>query len=240
METKDLFGQAWDGKKKAVTFSFDDGVTQDIRLIEILNKYDLKATFNINSGLLGRKNELVRNGVTIRHDKIDPTELKEIYQGHEIAAHTLTHPNLTTLDREEIIRQVERDRVALSELCGYEVVGMAYPCGGVNNDDRVAEIIKNNTGIKYARTITSTHSFDRQENLFRFDPTVYYIENELNAVVDSFLKSDPTEMELLYIWGHSYEMDAGYISWERFDEVCRRLSGHADVFYGTNKDVLLV
>ena len=240
METKDLLSQAWDGKKKAVTFSFDDGVTQDIRLIEILNKYNLKATFNINSSLLGKKNELVRNGKTVRHDKIDPDDLKSIYEGHEIAAHTLTHPNLTTLDREEIIRQVECDRLALSELCGYEVVGMAYPCGGVNNDDRVAEIIKNNTGIKYARTITSTHSFDRQENLFRFDPTVYYIENKLDAVVDSFLKSDPTEMELLYIWGHSYELDAGYISWERFDEVCRRLAGHPDVFYGTNKDVLLV
>ena len=35
------------GKKKAVTFSFDDGVTQDIRAIEILNKYGLKATFNL-------------------------------------------------------------------------------------------------------------------------------------------------------------------------------------------------
>ena len=31
----------WNGKKKAVTFSFDDGVTQDIRLIEILNRYGL-------------------------------------------------------------------------------------------------------------------------------------------------------------------------------------------------------
>ena len=237
--TKEFDRRIWGGKKKAITFSFDDGVTQDIRLIEILNKYDLKATFNINSSLLGRKNELVRNGKAVRHDKIAPYDLKRIYEGHEIAAHTLTHPNLTTLDREEIIKQVELDRRALSDLCGYEVVGMAYPCGGVNNDDRVAEIIKTNTGIKYARTITSTHSFDRQENLFRFNPTVYYIENELDAVIDSFFKSDSTERELLYIWGHSYEMDAGYISWDRFDEVCRRLSGHEDVFYGTNKDVLL-
>ena len=28
-------------KKKAITFSYDDGVTQDIRLIELLNKYNL-------------------------------------------------------------------------------------------------------------------------------------------------------------------------------------------------------
>ncbi|HNX14524.1 MAG TPA: polysaccharide deacetylase, partial [Oscillospiraceae bacterium] len=36
----------FDNKKKAVTFSYDDGVTQDIRLIELFNKYGMKATFN--------------------------------------------------------------------------------------------------------------------------------------------------------------------------------------------------
>ena len=41
------------GINKAITFSYDDGVTQDKRLIEIFNKYGLKATFNLNSELLG-------------------------------------------------------------------------------------------------------------------------------------------------------------------------------------------
>ena len=41
------------GKTKAVTFSFDDGVTQDVRLIGILDRYGLKATFNLNPSLLG-------------------------------------------------------------------------------------------------------------------------------------------------------------------------------------------
>ena len=31
----------WHGKKKAITFSFDDGVMQDIRTIEILDKYGI-------------------------------------------------------------------------------------------------------------------------------------------------------------------------------------------------------
>ena len=70
----------WNNKKKAVTFSFDDGVTQDIRLIEILNKYGLKGTFNLNSGLLGQPNELVRNDHLIRHDKIAPEKIKDVYQ----------------------------------------------------------------------------------------------------------------------------------------------------------------
>ena len=46
--------------KKAITFSYDDGVTQDIQLIELLNKYNLKCTFNLNSELLGTNNILAR------------------------------------------------------------------------------------------------------------------------------------------------------------------------------------
>ena len=229
----------WCGKKKAVTFSFDDGVTQDIRLIEILNRYNLKGTFNINSDLLGKAGELVRNDRNVRHDKIQICDFRKVYDGHEVAVHTLTHPNLTTLDEKEIIRQVEEDRIKLSELCGYEVVGMAYPCGGVNNDDRVAKVIRENTGVKYARTITSTYNFDRQSNLFRFNPSVYYVEENLEEVIDAFLASEKDEPQLLYIWGHSYEMDAEYISWEKFEYLCKKLANKSDIFYGTNKEVLL-
>jgi peptidoglycan/xylan/chitin deacetylase (PgdA/CDA1 family) len=197
----------------------------------------LKGTFNINSELLGKAGQLERGGKNVRHDKVNSYDLRDIYKGHEVAAHTLTHPNLTRLSSEEVIRQVEEDRKNLSRLCGYEVVGMAYPCGGVNNDERVAQIIKNNTGIKYARTITSTHSFEGQDNLFRFNPTVYYIEENLEDIVESFLALETEEPSLLYIWGHSYEMDAEYISWEKFEKICARLAGRSEIFYGTNKEV---
>ena len=229
----------WNGKKKAITFSFDDGVRQDIRLIEILNKYNLKSTFNLNSELLGIVGTAEGNGKTIRIDMVCKDEIKSLYNGHEVAAHTLTHPNLTTLDKDQVIYQVEKDRNNLSELCGYEVVGMAYPCGGINNNETVAKIIKENTGVKYARTITSTYQFDRQSNLYRFNPSVYYINPDFEKVVDKFLSLDEDTPQLLYIWGHSYEMDLEYISWEKFEEICAKLSNKSDVFYGTNKEVLL-
>lgn len=228
----------WKGKKKAVTFSFDDGVTQDIRLIEMLNRYGLKGTFNLNSGLLGLPGGLERNNRKVNHTKIKASEVKALYEGHEIAVHSLTHPTLVGLDEETIIRQVEEDRKALEQLCGYPIVGMAYPNGP--NDDRVAKIIADNSPIRYSRTVTSTYSFvPQKENLLRYNPTVYYIEDCLEEIVDKFLASEGEEEQLLYIWGHSYEMDAEYISWEKFEEICKKLSGHEDIFYGTNKEVLL-
>ena len=39
-----------DGKAKALTLSYDDGVEQDEHLLEIVLKHGLKGTFNINSG----------------------------------------------------------------------------------------------------------------------------------------------------------------------------------------------
>ncbi|MEE0970470.1 MAG: polysaccharide deacetylase family protein, partial [Clostridia bacterium] len=205
-------------KLKAVTFSYDDGVTQDIRLIELLNKYNLKCTFNINSELLSHRGILIRNNQRISHYKIHPEDLKYVYEGHEVAVHTLTHPNLTNCDDNEVIRQVETDRLNLSELAGYEVVGMAYPCGGVNNDERVAEIIKNNTGVKYSRTITSTNSFDIQENLYRFNPSVYHIEFEkMMQLGREFVELKTDTPKIFYIWGHSYEMDFGADNWVKLE-----------------------
>ena len=44
-----------EGKTKAVTLSYDDGVTQDKRLAELFRSHGLKCTFNLNAGLCGHK-----------------------------------------------------------------------------------------------------------------------------------------------------------------------------------------
>ena len=202
---------------KAVTFSFDDGVTQDKRLIEILNKYGLKATFNLNSALLGTNGELNRNAHIVRHDKNPADKVAEIYRGHEVAVHTLVHPNLTELSDEGVIWQVEEDRKLLESLVGYDV-----RC------------------IRFARTITSSDSFDIPDNLLRYNPTVYYIEKDkLFSLGEKFLNLKADKPQVLYVWGHSYEMDAEYISWREFEEFCKMISGKDDIFYGTNGQIFL-
>ena len=226
--------------KKAITFSYDDGVVQDIRLVELFNKYNLKCTFNINSELLGTTNQLIRQGQRICHYKIHPRDVKDLYEGHEVAAHTLTHPLLPSLTDEEVIYQVEEDRKKLSGMVGYDVVGMAYPCGRENNDDRVAATIKSNTNIRYARTIIENFSFDVQDNLYRFNPTVYHLRfDKMTELAEQFLNSNPEKPQIFYIWGHSYEMDFDTKNWYQLEEFFKLISNRDDVFYGTNKEILL-
>ena len=184
---------------------------------------------------------MIREGQRISHYKIHPQDVKYVYEGHEVAVHTLTHPNLTQLDEETIINQVEQDRLNLSELTEYEVIGMAYPCGGVNNDERVAALIQKNTPIQYARTITSTLSFELQKgNLLRFNPTLHFLNEKTEETVENFLNLQADEPQLLYIWGHSYELDYSDERWERLEKLCQKLAGREDIFYGTNKEVLIV
>ena len=227
----------WNGKKKAITFSFDDGVLQDIRAIEILDKYGLKATFNLNSGKFGTKNPYESNGRVVERTLIEPTQVKELYKNHEVAVHTVGHFNLTELPLSCVTWQVEKDREMLESLIGKEIRCMAYPCGGVNNNDEVAETIKNTTKIRFARTITSTYSFDLQENLLRFNPTVHFKDKGLFDLAEEFIALKTDEPKIFYIWGHTYELDATDGAWEQFEEFCKLISGKEDIFYGINQEV---
>ena len=228
------------GKMKAITFSYDDAVTQDQRLIHLFNKYGLKGTFNLNSDLLGKPGSLVREDVTVAHVKPRAQEIAKIYEGHEVAGHTLTHPLLPQQSDEEIIRQVEQDRLALSDIVGYEVVGFAYPGGGVNFNQHVADVIRENTGVKYARTTVSSGNFDVQDDLFVFKPSVYHHKEwgAMERLADAFLALKPDKPQIFYIWGHAYEFDI-YNDWDRFEAFLQKIAGHDDVFYGTNAQVLL-
>ena len=226
----------WNGKMKALTFSYDDGTLQDRRLVEIFNKYGLKATFNLNSGLFGYRGRLNVEGVLTETNKVFDEEIKGLYDGHEVAGHTLHHPTLNQIGDEDVIRQVEDDRKYLQELVGYNVCGMAYPCGGV--DDRVVKLIEDNTGIRYARTTLSTYNYELQEDLLRFNPTISHYEfDKMVELGEEFLRLEPDRPQLYYIWGHSYEFDT-YQTWERFEEFCKMMSNHDDIFYGTNYQVL--
>ena len=79
-----------EGKLKAVTFSYDDGVRADIRFSDILSAHGLKGTFNINSSRVSVNGE----------GCLSYKELKEyiLDRGHEVAVHGACH-RASTLQR---------------------------------------------------------------------------------------------------------------------------------------------
>jgi len=223
-----------EGKTKVLTFSYDDEVTQDRRFVEILNKYGLKCTFNLNSGTFGLTGKCThyKNGVTVDHNKIERDEAKELYKGHEIAVHTVNHPHPDKLSDDEFRKEVADDKAALTEIAGYEVKGMAYPYGYF---DKRLENIMEECGIVYSRTVEDTYNFSIPKNFLEWHPTINFGEKGFDELVDKFLE-DSEEPKLFYIWGHTYEFDA-YNSWDRFEEFCKKIAGREDVLYATNMEV---
>jgi hypothetical protein len=115
------------GKTKAVTFSYDDGVNCDEKMIGILNSCGLRGTFNLNSGQLRDTvcwptkdgKEMIR--VVNRED------VARIYEGHEVAIHGLTHPFWSAMPKERALYEMLQDKTNLEQIVGYPVRGLAYP-----------------------------------------------------------------------------------------------------------------
>ena len=222
---------------KFLTFSFDDGTVEDRRLIALFDRYGLRGTFNLNSGKFGVRREIVHEGIPVHHYVIEQEEAKTLYQNHEGAAHTVHHPNLVKISREEVIHEVADDCRALEELTGQQILGMAYPGAGLYYTQEVADIIRENTQIRYARGCKNHHTFKLPENLMLWEPTCHQNDPQLLELGRAFVQADASEEDLLfYVWGHSFEFEK-FKSWDLFERFCEMMAGKPDIEYVTNGEV---
>jgi peptidoglycan/xylan/chitin deacetylase (PgdA/CDA1 family) len=225
------------GAMKALTLSYDDGVEQDRKLVEILNRHGIKATFNLNSGIQSGASGWVNQDIEGRDVSIRRMNirgLKELYAGHEVAVHGLTHPHLENLDGESIRNELEQDRLNLERIFGTAPRGMAYPFGRYN-----ALVLKTvaDCGFVYARGVKASYSFDIPAELFAYRPTCHHADPRLMELAERFIALKPAVPQVFYVWGHSYEFDTGR-NWQLIEEFCRCMAGRGDIFYATNIQAL--
>ncbi|MCR4875810.1 MAG: polysaccharide deacetylase family protein [Clostridiales bacterium] len=206
------------GKHKALTMSYDDGRTQDRRLVEIFNKYGIRGTFHLNSGYIGRD------------DRVTAEEIKTLYVGHEVSCHTVTHPTIARCPVPEVAWEVLEDRKKLEAWCGYPVRGLSYPNGSVSKD---IEKLLPLCGIRYSRVVGSSDSFALPENPMRWQATCHH-NHLLLEHGEEFLKLFKKQyLYLMYVWGHSYEFDDRN-NWGLMEDFCRMMGGKDDIWYCTN------
>jgi peptidoglycan/xylan/chitin deacetylase (PgdA/CDA1 family) len=220
-------------KMKALTLSYDDGIEQDRKLVEILNRYGIKCTFNLNSGIQSKANKWQKNDVLIQRMNVE--SLPDLYKGHEIAVHSLTHPHLEDLDEETVINELKQDKINLERIFNTKIFGMAYPYGTFN--DEVVKAV-GHCGLRYARGVQSTYSFDIPKDLLRYQPTIMHTDPKLMELAETFIKLKPSTPQVFYLWGHSYEFDTDR-NWHVIEDFCRLISGKDDIFYATNAESLL-
>ncbi len=222
-------------KYRAVTLSYDDGVRQDKRLISILNKGGLKATFNINSGIFSDERSAEERG------RMTKEEAFELYNnsGHEVAIHGFKHVSLDAVDPAQATYDVLKDREELEKMFGCIIRGMAYANGAY--DDTVVEIVKN-CGILYSRTVISTEKFDIPIDWLRLPATCHHNNPRLMELAKIFIETPLSQYNwgrnprLFYLWGHSYEFDNNN-NWNVIEEFAEYVGNREDVWYATNYEV---
>ena len=224
------------GLCKALTLSYDDGVEQDARLIEIMNKYGLKGTFNLSGGLFAPEGTVYPEGQI--HRRMTKSAAYELYagSGHEVALHAYTHPDLTLLSHGTAAYQIVKDREALEEMFGRIVRGMAYPYG--TNSADTADLLRH-CGVAYCRTVEATCRFDIPIDWLRMPSTCHHDHPRLMELAEEFL-AEPnyhwSRPKLFYLWGHSYEFEAND-NWHVIEKFAATVGGKADIWYATNIEI---
>ena len=211
------------GKHFAVTFSYDDGDKADRRLVDIFNNYGMKATFNLIPSRF--------DGETV----VSSGELRSLYDGHEIACPSYSHPHLARLPLTGQSREIALGRLSLERLSGRLVRGMATPYGEKNDDTIVA---MKAAGMAYCRNAGVSGGLSVPADFLDWTPSCHH--TGAPAVIEKFRNEwihQPWQYGgLLFIWGHSFEFDRAD-NWELAEQICSSLAGIDDVWFATNIEI---
>lgn len=222
------------GRAKALTLSYDDGVEQDIRLIELMKKFGFKGTFNVSFGEICPPDHTYTEGEIYRPMKLEQMEKTYDWDGVEIGVHGYHHPHLDELIPSVVMQEIFDDRLGLESKFGGVVRGMAYPYGTYN--DKVIEIL-HQAGICYARTIKSSLGFDLPKDWFQLNATCHHKNPKLMELAEEFLEmSVPKEAKLFYLWGHSFEFERDN-TWDVIETFFERMANHSEIWYATNIEI---
>jgi peptidoglycan/xylan/chitin deacetylase (PgdA/CDA1 family) len=222
------------GRKKALTLSYDDGVEQDIRLLEIMNNSGLKGTFNLNSGIYKEEEKAYEQGDHYGRMTYERTTQVYAASGQEVALHGLTHPFLDQLPPNLATYEIVKDRENLEQQFQRLVRGMAYPYGAYS--DSVVEALKA-AGIIYARTTVTTGRFDLPTDWLRLSATCHHNYPGLMELSKKFIEEEPElNPVLFYLWGHSYEYDIDE-NWNIIEEFAAYIGNRDEIWYATNIEI---
>ncbi|MBQ6067219.1 MAG: polysaccharide deacetylase [Clostridia bacterium] len=230
------------GKTKAVTFSYDDGVAQDLRLAALTERYGIKCTFNINSAFVAE---------TPGGGKLTYAQIKEqlLAKGHEAAIHGEYHLAPGSSRTLVGLRDALNCRLQLEQNLGVIIRGMAYPNSGVTrftggSDYETVRRYLQDIGVVYARSLGGDNNgFLLPEDWYRWIPTAHHDNPHVLDWAREFvdLRVDEAYIDnryprLFYLWGHSYEFDV-HDNWDHIEELCGLLGGKEDVWYATNMEI---
>jgi len=212
-----------------ISFSWDDGSIYDIKLANLMIKYDMKAMFFIPN-------------TNWEQPYIKQKEIKELFDmGMEIGGHTVSHKYLTIIPKENIENEIKDNKSYLEDIIGNNVDIFCYPGGFY--DEYIENIVK-----KYYKRARSakTLRFNIQ-NSFTMDTTFHFYNRGVKSILKNTFQNDKKEFLTIlksvrfdtleyykqillnldkkkdyhiHIWGHGWEIEENNL-WEELEDMLK-------------------
>ena len=219
-----------DGKRGALTSSWDDGTEYDRRLIAIFNEHGIKGSFYLNSGALGKT--AAQSGWK---NYVTADEVATLYRGQEVGSHTVTHPHLWQIPGATLRWEFTEDRRRLEALVGYPMRGAVMPFGWESGLDIMADQL-GGLGFRYVRRTQLTDRFEHPADFLRWRPTAH-CSADLSALWARYVvELARLPGTLLNLWGHSYEFEERQ-EWAKVEAWARAVGATAGVWHATQGEV---
>lgn len=242
-----------------ITTSWDDGHALDWRLVELFDKYHIRATFYIARDFLSQR--------------LSEADIRDIAQRHEIGAHTLTHPVLTDITPEQAEYEIVTSKQWLEDVTGQAITSFCYPKGFHNATVRR---ITQDAGYKLARSVRP-YQLDAGDDAYAMPTTVQIYPFPLRPLPDMAIwrgwrtRSQPLRQALphmrrlqlpltnlhswaalaialldraaqtggiWHLWGHSWEIEQ-YQMWQDLITVLEATRRYSHAQRLTNSDIIL-
>lgn len=236
-----------DKKQVIITTSWDDGYALDVRIAELLEKYNIKGTFYIP----------IKNS---ERQVMESNILTEISKKHEIGGHTVNHIYLNTLRLDDAKNEVYACKSMLQDKLGKKIDAFCYPGGKYSKRD--IQLV-NDAGFLFGRTTKMLYSsLEPVQHIMNTSVQVY---NHSSAVLirhclkNVFLqpivqnhffykgnKHFPGLVEVImnrllqnggvfHLWGHSWEIEK-YNLWTDLELVFKMLAYNKEISYLNNTE----
>jgi peptidoglycan/xylan/chitin deacetylase (PgdA/CDA1 family) len=208
---------------------WDDGVVNDIRLCELLRKYQAKATFNLNPGL--HQDSRISTGWAepfdknwshkgYRGGKVGIKEMVEVYGDFQVASHCWCHETVGRVPDNVFIQAAIDARKFLEDMFQRECPGFAWPCGAYSPE--TIQLMRD-AGFAYGRTTKNTSDVCSYTEPMMLCPSCHFQDNNFWQAYE-----DAKKTGVFYFWGHSYEMFEYDPLWKQFEDKVRIISEDPD------------
>lgn len=194
--------------------SWDDGAKDDLRIADLMSKYNIPTIFYFSALPTGDK------------EYLSPDQRRQIAKDFEIGSHTMTHPLLTRIDPERARWEIEESRERLAEEFDQDILSFCYPRGYANPELQQMVV---EAGYKSGRS-TLVGYIHESENPY-FEQTTVHVGCDRKEyagkdwfeyachMLDEAIK---TPDSVYHLWGHSWEVTK-YDGWHSLEKLLERL-----------------